>query len=86
MIEENIKISNPTGLHTRPAKEVVSAAKNFESSITIFYKEKEASAKSLLKIMKLGIAQDQSILIRCEGSDEETALEMIKSVIQKLEG
>ena len=85
MIEQNILIPNPTGLHTRPAKNVVAEAKKYESDILILYKEKEASAKSLLKLMKLGISQNQTITLRCEGSDEEAAAAALKDFIEKLE-
>lgn len=86
MIEEKITIANSTGLHTRPGKQVVSEAKKFESDITIFHYEKEASAKSLLKLMKLGISQGHVITLRCEGSDEEQAMAKIKNFILNLEG
>jgi phosphotransferase system HPr (HPr) family protein len=85
MISETITITNPTGLHTRPAKRVVDEAKKFESSIMIQYQGKEANLKSLLKILKLGISCGQEIEIQCEGSDELIALEQMKSCILKLE-
>ncbi|MDC7221162.1 MAG: HPr family phosphocarrier protein [Spirochaetales bacterium] len=85
MTEETIVVPNPTGLHTRPAKNLVAEAKKFESDITIVLGEKEASAKSLLKLMKLGISQNASIQLKCEGSDEAEAAAALKSFIEKLE-
>lgn len=86
MVKETIIISNPTGLHTRPGKQVVTEAKKFECDITIQFGEKEANAKSLLKLMKLGISQNHSIDLVCSGPDEEKALDHIKTFILNLEG
>ena len=85
MVKETIIISNPTGLHTRPGKQVVTEAKKFECDITIHSGEKEANAKSLLKLMKLGISQNHSIDLVCDGADEESALSHMKSFILNLE-
>ena len=85
MVKETIIISNSTGLHTRPGKQVVSEAKKFDSDITIHFGEKEANAKSLLKLMKLGISQNHSIDLVCNGPDEEKALNHIKNFILNLE-
>lgn len=86
MVTDKITISNPTGLHTRPAKKVVSEAKEFESEITLKFGEKEANAKSLLKLMKLGISQNHEVEIVCDGPDEVKALEHIKNFLLNLEG
>lgn len=85
MVKDTITISNPTGLHTRPGKQVVTEAKKFECDITIHFGEKEANAKSLLKLMKLGISQNHSIDLVCDGPDEVKALNHIKSFILNLE-
>lgn len=85
MVKETIIISNPTGLHTRPGKQVVTEAKKFESAITIKSGEKEANAKSLLKLMKMGISQNHSIDLICEGVDEVKALSHLKEFILGLE-
>ncbi len=85
MISENILVGNPTGLHTRPAKNVVAEAKKFESSIKIKYRNKEADAKSLLKIMKLGVSSNDEIELECDGADEEAALKAVSECILNLE-
>ena len=86
MVKDIIIISNPTGLHTRPAKQVVSEAKKFESDIKIKMGEKEANVKSLLKLMKMGICENHSIELICEGTDEAEALIHLKKFILNLEG
>ncbi len=85
MVKNQITISNPTGLHTRPGKRVVAEAKKFECSITVVSGEKEANLKSLIKLLKLGISQNHQIEIICDGSDEDKALEHMTDYILSLE-
>jgi len=85
MVKETLVIQNPTGLHTRPAKRVVAEAKQFESEITVSHGEKEANLKSLIKLMKLGISQNHTIELCCDGPDEQKALEHMKNYILSLE-
>ncbi len=84
MVVTKIVITNPSGLHTRPAKKIVDEAKKFASEITLVKGDKEGSAKSLIKLMKLGIALGSTIEIRCEGGDEQAALDTISSLITNL--
>jgi phosphocarrier protein HPr len=85
MVKNQITISNPTGLHTRPGKRVVAEAKKFESNITVTNGEKEANLKSLIKLLKLGISQNHQIEIICDGPDEVEALKHITDYILALE-
>lgn len=84
MVEKQLIVTNPSGLHTRPAKKIVDQAKAFASEITIVKGDKEGSAKTLIKLMKLGIAMGTAITVRCEGEDEQAALDRIVSLIDGL--
>ena len=85
MITEKIVIHNETGLHSRPAKRVVAEAKKFECDIQIVSKEKTANAKSLIKLLKLGISKDHLIELICDGPDEQEAATHLKNFILTLE-
>lgn len=84
MVEKEILVTNPSGLHTRPAKKIVDAAKTFASDITILKGDKDGSAKNLIKLMKLGITMGNTITLRCEGADEQAALDGIAGLIAGL--
>lgn len=77
MKKEEIVLKNETGLHARPASELVKIANKFKSNIEIKVGEKIANAKSILAIMSLGIKTNTNIEIECEGEDEEIALKEI---------
>lgn len=85
MVSKKVEITNPTGLHTRPGNQFVKLAKQFESDITVAKGDKSFSAKSLMKLMKIGISQGDQIEIQCEGADEEKALEALSDFLAKLE-
>jgi len=80
-----IEITNPTGLHTRPGTEFVRLAKTFESTIRIQKGDKTANAKSLVKLLRIGISQGDVVDIFVEGSDEEQALAEIRQYIENLQ-
>lgn len=84
MVEKEILVTNPSGLHTRPAKKIVDAAKAYASEITLVKGDKEGSAKTLIKLMKLGITMGSTVVVRCEGEDETAALEGITGLIAGL--
>jgi phosphotransferase system HPr (HPr) family protein len=84
MVSRIVEIVNETGLHTRPGNMFVKQAKQYESDITVRKGEKEFSAKSLLKLMKIGISKGDQIEISCTGADEEAALESLCTFIANL--
>lgn len=84
MKEIVVTVKNPTGLHTRPGTEFVQRAKTFQSDIFIRKGEKEASAKSIVKVMKIGISCGDTITITASGEDEEQALQSLAAYIDAL--
>lgn len=85
MITHTITIKNATGLHTRPGQRFVKEAQKYECDITITKEEKTANAKSLLKIMKLGISQGDSITLEFNGAQEEEAAKELLTWLENLE-
>ena len=57
MFQQEVTITAPNGLHTRPAAQFVKEAKAFQSEITVTSNGKSASAKSLFKLQTLGLTQ-----------------------------
>lgn len=78
----NIHLTNPSGLHARPAKNLVNIAKPYSAQISIFYQGKKANAKSLISILTLGVESGAHIRIEIDGDDEEAASEALKTYIE----
>ncbi len=74
MVREKIIVTNPEGLHLRPAGIFAQEMDRFECSITIRYKGTRINAKSLLSILTACIKCGSEIDIECEGSDEHEAI------------
>ena len=80
-----IEITNPAGLHTRPGTEFVRLAKTFESAIRIHKGDKTANAKSLVKLLRIGVSQGDVVEITAHGSDEEQAIAGVREFVEKLQ-
>jgi phosphocarrier protein FPr len=74
MLETPVVVKVHEGLHARPATQFAKLAKSFTSSLKIGRGDAWADAKSAVKLMLLGIKQNEQIVLRAEGDDEREAL------------
>ncbi len=81
MKEITKKITDPIGLHARPASLVVKEANTFESDMKIFSDGKEGNLKSIMNIMAMGVKTGEEITIKIEGKDEDKAIAAIEKVL-----
>ncbi len=79
-----VQVTNMTGLHARPAAQVVKLATKFKSQIYAVKDGKRADLKSLLDLLGLGVCQNDSFTIQAEGKDENKAVEQITELIEKI--
>ena len=79
-MEIEVTVNNPTGLHSRPATKLVNTATQFKSEIKIFNGEKEANAKRIISLLKLGASKGCKVRILAEGEDEQKAIEAIEEL------
>ena len=74
MKEFTYVITDPQGIHARPAGMLVQEAKKFTSSIIMKKNDKTADVKRIFAVMSLAAKKDETILISAEGSDEADAI------------
>jgi phosphotransferase system HPr (HPr) family protein len=84
MVSGEFIITNDSGLHTRPGNDFVKMAKEFSCSVTVSKGDKTADGKSLLKLMKVNVIKGDTIVIRCDGSDEAAALNSLGTYLGSL--
>jgi phosphoenolpyruvate-protein phosphotransferase len=77
MISDPIGLTNPTGLHARPAAVLVKLASEFTSKIEMKYGDKTANAKSVTSLLKLDTVHNSWVTIVATGNDAATALAKI---------
>ncbi len=82
-VETNITVTNPIGLHARPARLLVQTAARFQSQIQVRCGGKIANAKSILSILKLGAVQGNTLTLSAEGQDAQEALEALRQLAQR---
>lgn len=82
MIEISVVVTNPSGLHARPASIFVKAAAKFRGTTVKVVKDgREADSKSIISLLSLGIRQGATILIRAGGPQEQEAVQELAGLI-----
>ena len=72
MKEFTYTITDPVGIHARPAGVLAKAAKALDSTVTITKADgKSAAATKLMALMGLGIKQGDTVTVTVDGGNEE---------------
>lgn len=82
MIKKTVTLTNPEGLHARPAALFVKEANKFESNLNIESDGRTVNGKSIIGIMSLGAFHGETITLIATGSD---AQEMVESLAELLD-
>jgi phosphocarrier protein len=73
-------ITDPVGIHARPAGMLVKEIKALDGcSVSITKGDKTVNGNALMKIMGLGIKQGETVTVVIDGGDEETAAKKLES-------
>lgn len=83
MEKRTFTITDPTGIHARPATLLVQTASQFSAGINLEYNGKTVNLKSIMGVMALGIPQNASITITAEGGDATNALDELEKTMQE---
>ena len=84
MKEFTYTITDPQGIHARPAGIFVKEAAAFATtSITIGKDGKDVDAKRILGVMSLGAKQGDEIVIKCDGDEEDAAAEKLEAFLKE---
>ena len=81
MTEIKYTITDPMGIHARPAGELVKACAAFPCKITISNGTKTMDAKRIMGVMSLGIKQGQEVIMAFDGEQEAEAASAIAAFL-----
>ncbi len=81
-VSRQVVVTDPLGLHARPAAEFVERARTYACDLTIENDGSVGNCKSLLSVLKLGIAHGTAVTISGSGEDAENA---VASLVELLE-
>jgi phosphotransferase system HPr (HPr) family protein len=84
MLEDNLKVINPLGLHARAAAQLVKLASQFKSEIKLIRTDNMviADAKSILSVLTLAAGKGVELKLTVEGTDEFEAFKAIKEIFE----
>jgi len=80
-VEIDAVITDPQGLHARPAAQFVQAAARFSSAVELVANGQTANAKSIMGLLKLGLRTGDSLIIRATGDDAELAVATLSALL-----
>jgi phosphotransferase system HPr (HPr) family protein len=83
MKEYEYTITDPNGIHARPAGLLVQKMQEFKSAVSIHRDGESADGKKLIALMKLRLKSGQTFTIKAEGEDEEAAIEAAQVFLQQ---
>jgi phosphotransferase system HPr (HPr) family protein len=83
-LRQSVTITNPAGLHMRPAQAFVEAASRFQSSVLIAKDGGErVNGKSMLSLLSLAAEQGTLVHIEVAGPDCQDAILALVEVLQR---
>ncbi|HVB73995.1 MAG TPA: phosphoenolpyruvate--protein phosphotransferase [Ktedonobacteraceae bacterium] len=79
-LEVVFALTNPTGLHARPASLFVQTAARFQARVRAFGHGHESDATSIIGILSLGLRQGDTLTIRASGPEAQAAIDALSEL------
>ena len=85
-LEVQLLLTNPLGLHARPASLFVQTAGRFQAQtnirVQVLGRGRQADAKSIMGVLSLGARQGDDIILRVTGTDDEAAEAALSELVR----
>jgi phosphotransferase system HPr (HPr) family protein len=81
IIETEVIVMRPDGLHARPAGELIRRLQDFSSSVEIRFGDKKVNGKSIIQLMALAVKQGEVLTVTITGEDAPEALQAIEEFL-----
>lgn len=84
MKEFTYTITDPLGIHARPAGLLAKTAKGFgDTTVTVTKGGTTVKASQLMKLMSLGVKQGDAVTVAAEGPAEDAAIAAMEKFFQE---
>ncbi len=84
MKEFKYLITDPIGIHARPAGLLAKLAKSFEGTTVFLTKgDQTVKASQLMKLMNLGVKAGDEVTVQVEGGDEDAAIAALEAFLKE---
>ena len=84
MLEHEVTITNPTGLHAQASAKLVQVLAAFKSQVTLSGKGREVNAKSIMGVMLLAAGPGTVLKVKINGDDEQETLRVLQKFFAEL--
>jgi len=81
MINKEIEIRTPHGLHLRVAAKIVKANKDSETKVIFIKDGQTADASSILELLLLGAGENSKIQVTVDGGNEQKAIQVFSEIL-----
>lgn len=81
-VARRVVVTNPAGLHARPAAQIVARMQGYAARVTIVAGPKEADARSITGLLALGASRGDEVTVRAAGPDAAAALAAVLEIAQ----
>ena len=78
-----VVVTNPQGLHARPADMFVKTASQYQSVIEVIKDGERVDGKSILAILTLAAVEGSNLEIVARGPDAQAALEALANLVKR---
>lgn len=75
-------ITDPLGIHARPAGLLAKEAKKFSSVCTVTKDGQTKKLTQLMLLMAMGIKQGDTVTVAAEGADEDAAIAALRAFFE----
>lgn len=83
MVQAELTIENPEGIHLGPANKIANVADRFKSEIHLKTEYMDMNAKSIISVVSGTFRKGDKVMCLCQGPDEEEALEAMKEIMSQ---
>jgi phosphocarrier protein FPr len=80
-ISRTARITNPSGLHARPAAQVVARLQPLDADVAMEVNGRRADARSITSTLGLGASVGDELTITANGPDAEAALDAVLAIV-----
>ena len=84
LVQRQLRVTNPEGLHARPAAELVRLANLFQSRIELIKAGQRVDAKSIIDLMTLAATPGTELVLEVRGSDSQAAADAIEKLFLEM--
>jgi phosphocarrier protein len=82
-ISRTVVVTNPQGLHARPADMFVKTASQYQSVVEVIKDGERVDGKSILAILTLAAVEGTQLEIVANGPDAQAALDALAQLVER---